>query len=183
MNHFALLSSNRLSFQLTIRRHRLNLNQSHSQNRSQSRCQPSDDSAGLHLANRRLSGVAVGRYRTEMIEDERYYWTVSRYVHLNPVRAGLVKRPEQWAWSSYPGYAHRGRRLEWVAYDELLVSWEGEFGGSDAAATYRRLSWQTSARSTRSRLSAAVAFPPRTSVSLASNRPSRSALATHWADG
>jgi hypothetical protein len=29
-------------------------------------------------------------------------------------------------------------RLEWVAYDELLASWEGEFGGSDTAATYRR---------------------------------------------
>ena len=45
-----------------------------------------------------------GRYRAEMIEDESYYWTVSRYIHLNPVRAGLVARPEQWEWSSYPGY-------------------------------------------------------------------------------
>ena len=42
-----------------------------------------------------------------MIEDESYYWTVSRYVHLNPVRAGLVARPEQWEWSSYPGYRDR----------------------------------------------------------------------------
>src|SRR5438045_495948 len=32
------------------------------------------------------------------------YRTVSRYVHLNPVRAGLVRQPEQWPWSSYPGY-------------------------------------------------------------------------------
>ena len=31
-----------------------------------------------------------GRYRAEMIEDESYFWTVSRYIHLNPVRAGLV---------------------------------------------------------------------------------------------
>ncbi len=50
---------------------------------------------------RRLGHLFQGRYRAEMIEDESYYWTVSRYVHLNPVRAGLVRRPEQWeSWSS-----------------------------------------------------------------------------------
>ena len=53
---------------------------------------------------RRQGHLFQGRYRAEMIEDESYYWTVSRYVHLNPVRAGLVRRPEQWEWSSYPGY-------------------------------------------------------------------------------
>ena len=84
--------------------------------------------------------VFQGRYRTELVEDETYLWTVTRYVHLNPVRARLVDHPAAWRWSSYPGYAHRGRRLEWVAYDELLASWAGEFGGSgsDAAGTYRR---------------------------------------------
>ena len=79
-----------------------------------------------------------GRYRTELVEDESYLWTVSRYVHLNPVRAGLVEHPAAWRWSSYPGYADRRRRLEWVAHDELLKCWAGEFGGSNPAAAYRR---------------------------------------------
>ena len=88
----------------------------------------------------RFSGhVFQGRYRTELVEDETYLWTVTRYVHLNPVRGGLVEHPAAWAWSSYPGYAHRGRRLEWVAYDELLTSWAGAFGGPDPAAAYRRM--------------------------------------------
>ena len=82
--------------------------------------------------------VFQGRYRTEVVEDETYLWTVTRYVHLNPVRARLVEHPADWRWSSYPGYAHWGRRLEWVAYDELLASWQGEFGGSDPARTDRR---------------------------------------------
>ena len=56
-----------------------------------------------------------GRYRAEMIEDESYYGTVSRYVHLNPVRAGLAARPEHWGWSSYPGYFDPKRRRPWVA--------------------------------------------------------------------
>lgn len=79
-----------------------------------------------------------GRYRTELVEDETYLWVVTRYVHLNPVRAGLVDDPAEWAWSSYPGYADRRKRVPWVAYDELLTAWEGAFGGSDPAAAYRR---------------------------------------------
>jgi putative transposase len=87
----------------------------------------------------RFSGhVFQGRYRTELVEDETYLWTVTRYVHLNPVRGRLVKHPAEWVWSSYPGYAHRGRRLEWVAYDELVASWSGAFGGPDPAGAYRR---------------------------------------------
>ena len=88
----------------------------------------------------RFSGhVFQGRYRTELVEDETYLWTVSRYVHLNPVRRRLVEHPALWSWSSYPGYAHRGRRLEWVAYDELLACWGGAFGGPDPGADYRRI--------------------------------------------
>jgi putative transposase len=81
--------------------------------------------------------VFQGRFRTELVEDESYLWTVTRYVHLNPVRAGLVEHPAEWAWSSYPGYAHRGRRLEWVAHDELIASRDGTFGTGPAGA-YRR---------------------------------------------
>jgi len=80
-----------------------------------------------------------GRYRAEMIEDESYYWTVSRYVHLNPVRAGLVRRPEQWEWSSYPGYRDARRARAWVAHDELLAAWRGDKGGRDARGAYVRL--------------------------------------------
>ena len=82
--------------------------------------------------------VFQGRYRSELVEDETYLWTVTRYVHLNPVRARLVEHPAAWPWSSYPGYAYRGRRSEWVAYDELLASWGGAGGGPDPAGAYRR---------------------------------------------
>ena len=42
--------------------------------------------------------------RTELVEDETYLWVLTRYVHLNPVRAGLAATPEAWIWSSCPGY-------------------------------------------------------------------------------
>jgi putative transposase len=73
-----------------------------------------------------------------MIEDESYYWTVSRYVHLNPVRARLVTRPEQWAWSSYAGYRDVRRAQSWVAQDALLLAWQGAQGGNDARRAYVR---------------------------------------------
>ena len=87
---------------------------------------------------RRPGHLFQGRYKAEMIEDETHYWVVSRYIHLNPVRAGLVAWPEDWPWSSYPGYARPDRRHPWVAYRALLDAWRGEHGGTDPAEAYRR---------------------------------------------
>jgi putative transposase len=41
------------------------------------------------------------RYRSILIEDERYLLSLCRYIVLNPVRAGICTRPEEWPWSSY----------------------------------------------------------------------------------
>ena len=42
-----------------------------------------------------------GRYRSSVAESARYVLACYRYIELNPVRAGLVDRPESYAWSSY----------------------------------------------------------------------------------
>lgn len=41
------------------------------------------------------------RYRSILIEDERYLLSVCRYIVLNPVRAGICGHPAEWPWSSY----------------------------------------------------------------------------------
>ncbi|MGH4139603.1 REP-associated tyrosine transposase [Clostridium sp.] len=41
------------------------------------------------------------RYHTEIIEDDAQLLTTSRYIHLNPVRANMVDKPEEYKWSSY----------------------------------------------------------------------------------
>lgn len=49
--------------------------------------------------------VFGGRYRLTAINDEEHLWEACRYVELNPVRAGLCAREEDWLWSSYRAYA------------------------------------------------------------------------------
>ena len=42
------------------------------------------------------------RYQTQLVETDGHLLAALRYIALNPVRAGLCKRPTDWRWSSYP---------------------------------------------------------------------------------
>jgi REP element-mobilizing transposase RayT len=45
-----------------------------------------------------------GRFRSEVVEDDRYFLALNRYIHLNPVEAGIVLHPKDYRWSSYNTY-------------------------------------------------------------------------------
>ncbi|MDB5339319.1 MAG: hypothetical protein JWN70_4938, partial [Planctomycetaceae bacterium] len=45
-----------------------------------------------------------GRFKSILIENESHAWELSRYVHLNPYRAGLTLNPFDYQWSSYHFY-------------------------------------------------------------------------------
>jgi putative transposase len=49
----------------------------------------------------RVGHVLQGRFKAQLIQREGYFLEACRYVVLNPVRAGLVTKAEDWAWSSY----------------------------------------------------------------------------------
>lgn len=42
-----------------------------------------------------------GRYKSCLVKDDAYFLQSSRYIHLNPVKAGMVNRAEEYRWSSY----------------------------------------------------------------------------------
>jgi putative transposase len=44
------------------------------------------------------------RFRSEVVETEKYLLTVLRYIHQNPVKAGMVARAEDYRWSSFQEY-------------------------------------------------------------------------------
>jgi putative transposase len=46
-----------------------------------------------------------GRYKSTLVDSDNYFLLVSRYIELNPVRAGMVSHPSEYPWSSYRGNA------------------------------------------------------------------------------
>ena len=64
---------------------------------------------------------------------------MSRDIHLNPVRADLVRRPEQWEWSSYPGLRGARRVQAWVAHGRTAEGHLGRSGEARRAIGIRRL--------------------------------------------
>lgn len=61
------------------------------------------------------------RFRSENVESMRYLLTVTRYIHQNPVKAGMVQQVDLWKWSSCLGYYRKTvypRRL--LDSDDLL---------------------------------------------------------------
>src|ERR1044072_6047256 len=63
---------------------------------------------------RRRTGTIWGcRPREVLIEDDRQWLTCLRYIEQNPVRAGLVSRPQDHAWSSYRVHA-LGEPTSWL---------------------------------------------------------------------
>jgi putative transposase len=57
---------------------------------------------GFNRRHGRIGHLVQDRYHAVIVEREPHLFESLRYVALNPVRAGLCRRPEQWAWSSYP---------------------------------------------------------------------------------
>ena len=53
-----------------------------------------------------IGHVFQGPYRYNLIPDDDL-WTVACYIHLNPVRAGLTKKPEKWAFSNFAECAEK----------------------------------------------------------------------------
>jgi len=61
-----------------------------------------------------------GRYKAILIEKDSHLLEVCRYVVLNPVRAGMVRQPRAWKWSSYSATAGFRKRPEFLKDDWVL---------------------------------------------------------------
>jgi len=44
------------------------------------------------------------RFKRKLVQEDRYFLGLLRYIHLNPVKAGMVASPEQYEWSSHRAY-------------------------------------------------------------------------------
>ncbi|MBK5965729.1 addiction module toxin RelE [Thiocystis minor] len=86
--------------------------------------------------HRRVGHLFQGRFKGILIDRDAYLLELTRYVVLNPVRAGMVRSPEEWPWSSYRAMVGEVSVPSWLAVDGLLR----QFGETreEACDEYRR---------------------------------------------
>ena len=73
----------------------------------------------LNTKQRRSGHVFQGRYKAILVDADPYLLQLVRYIHLNPVRAGLVKDPVDYPWSSHRAYVGR-EEISWLGTDGVL---------------------------------------------------------------
>jgi len=76
--------------------------------------------AGVNRRHRRVGHLFQGRFKCVLVEAETQLHRLTRYIHLNPVRAGLVEHPLQYRWSSYRAYVGRVKTPGWLDVSATL---------------------------------------------------------------
>ena len=81
----------------------------------------------FNVKRHRSGHLLQGRYKSILVEADAYALELSRYMHLNPVRAGMVARPEEYEWSSYLFYALEEEKPEWLFTDFILGYYDDRY--------------------------------------------------------
>jgi len=76
-----------------------------------------------------------GRYKAVLVDADAYLLELTRYIHLNPVRAGIVKEPEDYPWSGHRAYLGL-EAIPWLTTDGVLSQFSKR--ESSARRTYGR---------------------------------------------
>jgi putative transposase len=70
-----------------------------------------------NIRHQRTGHLFQGRFKSIVVDKGSYFVELSRYIHLNPVSAGIVKDPFEYVWSSYRGYL--GKKDEYIDRDQV----------------------------------------------------------------
>lgn len=84
---------------------------------------------------RRDGPLFRGRYKAILVDADSYLLAVSRYIHRNPIEAGLVKKLDSYTPSSYPAYVGRVACPDWLQTRTVL----GVLGPRAKPSYYRAL--------------------------------------------
>ncbi len=86
----------------------------------------------VNAARKRVGRLFEGRYKAFLVDQESYGLDLVRYLHLNPVRSGMVRDAADYPWSGHRAYLGR-EALAWLTADWVL----GQFGSSLGVARRR----------------------------------------------
>ena len=70
-----------------------------------------------NIKRKRSGHLFQGRFKSIVVDKDNYFQELSRYIHLNPVKAKITKQPEAYRWSSYRGYF--GKKDPVLDYDRI----------------------------------------------------------------
>ena len=90
----------------------------------------------FNYTHRRTGTLWEGRYKATIIDSEAYLLTCSRYIEMNPVRAGMVAHPREYPWSSY--HWHAEGKVDGLLTDHNLYRKLGR-NQEERRSTYRAL--------------------------------------------
>jgi putative transposase len=76
---------------------------------------------GFNAAHDHVGHVFQKRFHSELVTRDEHLLEALRYIVLNPVRAGLVGRPENWDWSSYGATAGISGSHSWLAQERVVA--------------------------------------------------------------
>ncbi len=63
----------------------------------------------------------MGVHKAVLVEDDSHLLEVMRYIHRNPLKAGIVKNPGDYRWSSHHGYLSKAKKWSWLHREVLLT--------------------------------------------------------------
>jgi putative transposase len=89
----------------------------------------------FNVKRKRAGHLLQGRYKAILVDADEYLVELSRYIHLNPVRVGIVERPEQYQWSSYLNYTGHIKPPAWLRTGFILGCFAKQ--ADDARNKYR----------------------------------------------
>ena len=84
----------------------------------------------------RTGTLFEGRFRSCLVQDEKYLLICHRYIEMNPVRAGIVSDPADYAWSSYRANGFGKVARLWTPHPNYLALGVGD---EERQANYRAL--------------------------------------------
>jgi putative transposase len=80
----------------------------------------------FNRSHQRVGHVFQGRFKAILVERDSYLLELARYVVLNPLRAKMVRRVEQWPWSSYPATCGQQTKPDWLQTDFILTQFSAQ---------------------------------------------------------
>ncbi len=80
----------------------------------------------FNARHRRVGHLFQGRFKGHLVDSEAYLLSLSRYIVLNPVRAGMVETPGEWRWSSYRATAGLAAVPHWLDPGPILDAFNAD---------------------------------------------------------